>query len=435
MITSRLYTILFITTLFLCFSVTGHAFHDGGVAACEGCHTMHNSLNGAAMTTAFSQYQTGPYLLKGTDQSSTCLNCHEHAGDTGPSSFHISTSDNDMTTNFPPLQLSPGGDFGWLKKTYNWNGESGPETSRGERHGHNVIASDYGYVADSTIMTAPGGEAFQYPSDRLSCISCHDPHGRYRRTSAGTIVRPANGTAVQPIKDSGSYETSPDPDATTSVGVYRLLGGVGYQPKSLNGSYAFPYRSFFAVAPETYNRAEDTSDVRVAYGSNVSLWCANCHTLMHTTFGATIHPADQALGPTIIPIYDAYVKTGDLTGSHGTAYLSLVPFQMDNTTNMATLKGAVSSTAGPVSGDRVMCLSCHRAHASGWDSIMRFPLGSTFMTVDDGSGNPVYPNPATNPVEAMGRATMEYQKALYDRAPTKFAPFQRVLCNKCHAWD
>ena len=26
------------------------AFHDGGVAKCESCHTMHNSLGGAKMT-------------------------------------------------------------------------------------------------------------------------------------------------------------------------------------------------------------------------------------------------------------------------------------------------------------------------------------------------------------------------------------------------
>jgi len=26
-------------------AATTYAFHDGGVADCEGCHTMHNSLN------------------------------------------------------------------------------------------------------------------------------------------------------------------------------------------------------------------------------------------------------------------------------------------------------------------------------------------------------------------------------------------------------
>lgn len=40
------------------------AFHDGGVAQCEGCHTMHNSLGGAQMTTFLPQYQSGPFLLK-----------------------------------------------------------------------------------------------------------------------------------------------------------------------------------------------------------------------------------------------------------------------------------------------------------------------------------------------------------------------------------
>jgi hypothetical protein len=323
-----------------------------------------------------------------------------------------------------------GGDFGWLKKTYNWSGELGPETSRGERHGHNVIASDYGYTQDTTLTNAPGGDAFQYLSSNLSCVSCHDPHGKYRRNDNATIT-----TTGKPIKASGSYDTSPDPDSSTAVGTYSLLGGVGYQPKSLSGSYAFTYRPFFAVAPETYNRAEDMSDVRVAYGNSVSLWCANCHTQMHTTFGTVVHPADQTLGPYVTPIYNAYKKTGDLTGTQATAYLSLTPFQMDNTTNMTTLKNAITSTAGPISSDRVMCLSCHRAHASGWDSMMRFPVQSTFMTVDGGAGNPVYPNPATNPVEAMGRTAQEYQKALYDRPATNFATYQRVLCNKCHAQD
>ena len=55
------------------------AFHSGGVAECEGCHTMHNSLEGAAVTSALPQYQSGPYLLKGSDQSSACLNCHNSA--------------------------------------------------------------------------------------------------------------------------------------------------------------------------------------------------------------------------------------------------------------------------------------------------------------------------------------------------------------------
>ena len=426
-----IYAIVTALAACLLFAGAGQAFHDGGVGACEGCHTMHNSLSGMPMAKASPQYQTGGYLLKGTDQSSTCLNCHQRAGAAGPSGYYVSTADTDMPAGAPPAQLSPAGDFGWLKKTYNWIGETAAQTSRGERHGHNVIALDYGYTQDTTHAVAPGSGAFQYPSDRLGCISCHDPHGRYRRNSDATITETG-----RPIRGIGSYTTSVDPDAATSVGVYRILGGIGYQPKSLPGSYAFINAPFFAAAPLDYNRSEAVTEVRVAYGKSVSLWCANCHTNMHTAaVGPSVHPADDVLSPDVLSRYNSYVKTGDVSGNQATSYLSLVPFQMGDSTDMTVLKSAVSSAAGPVSGDRVNCLSCHRVHASGWDSIMRFPLGATFMTVSDISGNAVYPDPALNPFEAMGRSAQEFQRALYDRPPSRFSAFQRVLCNKCHVQE
>jgi hypothetical protein len=78
--TFRLHTLFTAAALLICLAGTSQAFHDGGVGACEGCHTMHNSINGSAMTTKSPQYQAGSYLLKASDQSSTCLNCHERAG-------------------------------------------------------------------------------------------------------------------------------------------------------------------------------------------------------------------------------------------------------------------------------------------------------------------------------------------------------------------
>jgi hypothetical protein len=46
---------------------------------------------------------TSTSLLKATDPSSTCLYCHERAGDTGPTSFHISTNNADMPQGSPPV--------------------------------------------------------------------------------------------------------------------------------------------------------------------------------------------------------------------------------------------------------------------------------------------------------------------------------------------
>jgi hypothetical protein len=61
-----------------CLSLSQESFHSGSAAYCEGCQTMHNSSGGKAMAKKgnSTQFQSQPYLLQGSDQSSTCLNCH-----------------------------------------------------------------------------------------------------------------------------------------------------------------------------------------------------------------------------------------------------------------------------------------------------------------------------------------------------------------------
>ncbi len=418
---------------------TSYAFHSGGVAECEGCHTMHNSFEGVKMTVnGLAPGTTNAYLLKGSDQSSTCLNCHNQP-DTAPSSYHISTDESKLGPGIPPVEETPGGDFAWLKKTYTWLSHGSTATSAGERHGHNIVANDFNYVADSKQTVAPGGS---YPASSLSCISCHDPHGKYRRDLSGTIA-----TTGKPIQGSGSYNTSADPNANFSVGVYRLLAGNGYSPDSL-GTNAFVNDSPAAVAPSSYNRTEATTQTRVAYGKGMSEWCANCHTNMHNdNYPSTSrHPAGNGakLGA-IANNYTSYVKSGDLTGSIATSYSSLVPFEEGVTdqsiASYTQLKGHALNTDAQLGGpdatnSNVSCLSCHRAHASGWDSMLRFNLDSEFMVGADSTGNPVYPGTdSTYTSGASGRTVAETTRAYYDRPATKFAAYQRVLCNKCHAKD
>lgn len=409
------------------------AFHSGGVAECEGCHTMHNSLDGAAMTSATPQFQAGPYLLQGNDASSACLNCHQ--GSAG--SYHISTADADMPAGTAPLQMTPGGDFGWLKKTYTFTVRGSAATNAGERHGHNIVAGDYGYVADATLTVAPGGS---YPAANLACSSCHDPHGKYRRDSTGAIA--TNGL---PIKNSGSYATSADPTTWGAVGVYRILGGIGYQPKSLAGSFGFTQQVPAAVAPSTYNRSEATTQTRVAYGNNMSEWCANCHTgLLRGSYtsgmGGLTHPAGNGakLGATILANYNAYVKSGDMSGTSANSYNSLVPFEMgsaDYTAMKAVAKNDDTALGGADSNSNVNCLSCHRAHASGFASMLRYAHENEFMTIADASGNSIYDPNSTTSAVSQGLTAAEQTAAYYGRDASKFAPYQRLLCNKCHAKD
>ena len=409
------------------------AFHDGGVGECEGCHTMHNSKEGMPLTQTSAVGTADKYLLKGSDQSSVCLNCHQKTGDPGPTGSHVSTADTDMPLGAPPRQMTPGGDFGWLKKSYAWIPSLGAttQTSSGDSHGHNIIAQDYGYYADAYKNTSPGGS---YPAANLGCTSCHDPHGRYRRQANGSI-----STTGAPIKASGSLAGSSEPDPLNSVGVYRLLGGIGYQPKSLTAGLAFSYNPPAAVAPDSYNRSESVTQTRVAYGAGMSDWCRNCHANIHKDSSPTLlkHPAGSDAGQLrrdeISTYYDQYVKDGDLSGIEANAYLSLVPFEVGSN-NYATLKSIVTTapTKGPTTSSdapAVMCLSCHRAHAGGWDNSMRWN-NKTAKIVHNGKFSQ-----ESDPFQSFGqgRNALEAQKAYYDIPATVFAGEQNPLCYKCHA--
>lgn len=396
---------------------SARAFHSGGVAECGGCHSMHAPATG------------GAFLLTGDTASDACLSCHEHAGDTGAVSYHVSTADADMPVGTAPMQMTPGGDFGWLKKSYTFVVGGATIIEHGRTHGHNVVAPVHGYVEDSENATAPGGS---YPASALGCISCHDPHGSFRRVNGDAI-----STSGAAIRDSGSYDgPSNEPRNGDAVGTYRLLAGEGYAVRS-GASPAFPGVPAAKVPPE-YNRAETTRTVRVAYGAGISAagaatwsaWCGACHPGMHSE-AASVHPADRPLGPAIKANYDAYVKTGDMTGTNATAFTSLVPFATIGT--YAQLAQLTSSIAGPADTDTVTCMSCHRAHASGWPHMLRWNAESGFIVFE--SRFPGVDSTPSVPESHRGRTSAETRKAYYQRFASSFASYQRGLCSKCHAKD
>ncbi|MDU0459737.1 MAG: cytochrome C [Geobacteraceae bacterium] len=405
------------------------AFHRGGVGECEGCHTIHNSVEGQPGSPAGL---SGNYLLKGSDASSVCLNCHQVSGDTGPTGYHVSTAPVDMPAGTPPRQMTPGGDFGWLKKSYTWFNSLGSTTiqrSPANSHGHNIVAMDYGYDMDYDKPKAPGGD---YPSSAMSCTSCHDPHGKYRRLSDGSI-----STVTAPIKGSGSLVRSAEPDAQNAVGVYRLLAGIGYYQKSQGMSNVFSSNPPAAVAPDIYNRSESVSQTRVAYGTGMSEWCRNCHSDIHTdTVPASLkHPSGGiggAMGKSIAGWYDQYIRDGDLSGVESNAYLSLVPFEIGSSDYSMVLKpiAATTPTRGPSLTDgtpQVMCLSCHRAHASGWDGSMRWNNRSPYIVY---AGK--YSQAGDIQPYGQGRSELEAQAAYYNIPPSTFGYNQYQFCYKCH---
>ena len=425
-----------------------YAFHSGGVAECEGCHSMHNSFEGTNNVTGRSfAAGTGAYLLKANDQSGACLNCH--GAGTLLSGYHVSTEGIAPYDSSVPAQMTPGGDFSWLKKTMNTTirGTVVVDGNQGDRHGHNIIAADFGYTADKVITVAPGGT---YPAANLACNSCHDPHGRYRRFADGS-----QAVTGLPIFGSGSYNNSGTATQSTATyptagisaaGVYRILAGVGYQPKSVTGSVAFTKPAPDAVVASSYNRSEAATQTPIAYGQNMSEWCANCHGDMlqdgYTSGMAGLrHPAGNGskLTADVVANYNTYVSSGIMTNADPTkAFSTLAPFEI-GTNDYTVLKAAAANGGAAMPSaattNNVMCLSCHRAHAGGFDSALRFFYLNEFMTVSDAAGAALYDSSATENKINFGYNVAQQTRAYNERPATKFGPYARSYCNKCHAKD
>jgi hypothetical protein len=91
-----------------------------------------------------------------------------------------------------------------------------------------------------------------------------------------------------------------------------------------------------------------------------------------------------------------------------------------------------------------MCLSCHRAHASAFESMLRWSYGGEFITyVATQTLNPTWPGTDANATPdigkgsqfAQGKSVAETQAGYYDRPVSLFGAYQRQLCNKCHLQD
>ena len=384
--TSKIRNILLLLTVSLVsFCSPADAFHNGGVAVCDGCHVMHNSRGGVPPGTVSSA------LIPAADPSSICLNCHAGPGSSGFP--HVSSPDGSA--------LTPGGDFYWLQKTFTWPGGS----SVADNHGHNIVARDYGFTADPYRNAAPWGN---FPASDLGCHSCHDPHGR-------------SGSGNLPVSGSGSYG-EPVP-AGTIHGHYRLLGSTGYR-----GGTTSPGSGFSNAAPVARQNPispfGETDASHVDYGASMSEWCTNCHTNIinneHKGGGSEfkhIVGNNKRLGD-YVDTYNRYIKTGDTTGTRETAYLALVPFERGES-DAGMLDP--TSTVRPDNASNIMCLTCHRAHASAfkfagrWDFTAELVVNSHPSATDGGvTGNDVL-------YSYYGR-----------NMATEFGAGQRNLCEKCH---
>lgn len=336
----------------------GWSFHDNGVAPCNACHTMHYIEEGVPLSGTPNED-----LLREATSSDLCLWCH------GPTLSDGSVMSADMQNPLKKGKGAGGGDFVFLLEDNLNDGPNGfASPIPGERAGHNVIAPSQGLSPDTANATAPGGG---YPSDKLTCTSCHNPHG-------GPQFRFLYGSDVEK-------------GAT-----------------SLSMGYSFTFTTSTPEALEMSPAATESNSEHNAYRGGVSDWCETCHgRRVHDDGhgGGFEHPGEHSLEGEQRNNYNHYNGTLDANNQTlSNPYLALVPVQWNSSSN------AVSYT-GPIDGNaRVMCLSCHRAHASSGPFSGRWDFNIETWA-DEGSFG-------SYPIENPYASTSGDQ--------------QRRLCEKCH---
>ncbi|MDD3620249.1 MAG: hypothetical protein PHX57_12730, partial [Desulfobulbaceae bacterium] len=105
----------------------------------------------------------------------------------------------------------------------------------------------------------------------------------------------------------------------------------------------------------------------------------------------------------------------------------LVPIETGTTDQSTLVNAGVTSMVGADANSQVMCLSCHRAHASAFNNMGRWDFETEFLA------NSAVLNPAAANVPAT--AVPYYGDGLEIDVATRYGEFQRSLCNKCHVQD
>ncbi|MCM2268487.1 MAG: hypothetical protein NDJ75_00115 [Thermoanaerobaculia bacterium] len=368
------------------------AFHDGGVAYCQGCHTMHNSQANAPMNFSVSPgvnpgdapvVGTGIAVGTGYDDlllfpnaTDTCLRCHGN----NTSSYNVFESNpifNPADTTSMREYYSAG-NFAFLLED-NINDGRGGATSpiSGMRAGHNIRSGIKGSTWDTVNLYPPGGQA-ELANNMIECTSCHDPHGQ----------------------DS-----------------FRILYQQGQIVDVAGDDVTF---AGTMVADEISYGAVETLTTHNAYHSGYSEWCGSCHGDFHNSSGNLIHPSGEQMTAEIVDKYNAYRGTADCvtvppsggapcgSGDASDAYLPDVPFEDVNVTT--------SSTTGPTVGSSyVACVSCHRAHATSAADAGRWDFTILFLSTDG---------------VTSGSFGIPYAQTTLPADDD-----QRSLCNKCHSQD
>jgi len=286
---------------------------------CSGCHTMHNSQGGTAMATG------GPHS---TLLLNNCLGCHTTTG-TDP---YVGVYPYVAGSSFSDDNCLAGGLF---------PASMGSGDNDDNHHGIGNTNAPAGYAG--TFYT--GG------TNGLACAGSNGCHGNESDVDDMTAI-------------SGGHHSG--------TGAYRMLfvGGTA-STNAVGGDPADDYEELIIKTPSTSptygTNANLYSGGSMSGGKTINDLCAKCHGDFHGTAntqsgGAWIrHPTDNSISTDWTLGAGGYSLDGDDIKNNPVGF---VDASVDN------------------AAKKVLCLSCHRAHGTENDDLLRW----AYSTQDAGSG-------------------------------------------------
>jgi len=289
---------------------------------CSVCHTMHNSQDGDCVAMALESDFSGWTENTSANPSLlvySCIGCHANIDnadtivDNVPLVFNVSEPTGSTTATTPLA----GGNFHYILGS--------------DAKGHNVadIKGEDGALG----RTPPGGSLM---SSQLRCSGQYGCHGDRSESGQLDAMKKTHHT-----DDSGGITGA-------SVGLsYRFLDGMlgkedaDWEQDNVNTSH---------------NEYKGSTDFTTE--STMSWLCARCHGNFHSDAGT------GTSNPWLRHLTDAVLKgSGEYAGY--TTYNLTAPVARPDP-NTATANIVTPGT------DIIMCLSCHRTHASPYSKMMRW---------------------------------------------------------------
>jgi predicted CXXCH cytochrome family protein len=324
---------------------------------CGHCHTMHFSQGGAAPLDVKGNTAIGPNdaLL-----NINCIGCHTGPNAGGTAATNTTPYVLDIGAE-PTTKSLAGGNFWWVENV-------------DDTRGHNIISTNpdalttppgwnSGFNANTIVNNAAATWTVQ-----LTCAGSNGCHGKH---AVGVTPITNEYTAI-----SGAHHTNDSTiDGSTTGKSYRFLYGIiGYEdPDWEYTTGAANHNQYYG-----YDRTSDTPPAAAPEKRSINYLCAECHGDFHSgtgDFGTTLdgsaaspwirHPTDFDMNG--LAAGSEYKSYGD--GGVG-VYNPLVPLATDR---IAALVDPPVSNVFATNGDAIVsCISCHRAHGSPYDDLLRW---------------------------------------------------------------